>query len=65
MALPKPVRILAAVTICLFLFLFLQLFRAEPGQLKMPESAPTGKKFQEWEHDPQLDRECWAILGTT
>ena len=58
MALPKPIRILAAATICIFVFLFLQLFRSEPGQMKMPESVPAGQKYQDWGHDPQLDREC-------
>jgi hypothetical protein len=59
MTLPRPIRILAAVTICIFLFLFFQVFQSESGQVKLPESPPVvGMKYQEWDHDPQLDRKC-------
>lgn len=60
MALPRAIRLLAAATICVFLFLFLQMLRAEPGAIRLPDSGHRGKesnnKLQKWDHDPQLDR---------
>lgn len=59
MALPRAIRLLAAATICVFLFLFLQMLRAEPGAIRLPDSGHRGKesnnKLQKWDHDPQLD----------
>lgn len=64
MALPKAIRVLAALTICLLFYLGAQVFRA-PAEMQFPDvqfsapkdGAPAPKKeYQEWDHDPQLDR---------
>lgn len=59
MALPKGMRVLAALTMCIFFYLFLQILRAPAGEMQMPEKVP-GSTLQEWDHDPQLD--CtWSL----
>lgn len=63
MALPKPIRYVAALTICLFVF-FLQVFRSEPTQMNLPENVSAGSKVQAWDHDPQLDRESRHLYNT-
>ncbi|KAF2646616.1 alpha-1,2 mannosyltransferase KTR1 [Massarina eburnea CBS 473.64] len=63
MALPKAMRILGAATFFVFLFLVLQVFRAEPGALKIPETGAkegegkkeSANKLDTWDHDPQAD----------
>lgn len=59
MALPQSIRLLAALTLCIFFYMMLQLFRA-PEDLQMPghtpKKDPIAQKYQQWDHDPQLDR---------
>jgi hypothetical protein len=59
MALPKSMRYLAGATICVFVFLFVQIFKS-PGSdtpIEFPSSkTPTTKENGDWDHDPQLDR---------
>lgn len=51
MALPKSMRFLAAVTLCIFFYLVLQIFRA-PTKLQ----APSTNKLDRMEEDPNLER---------
>ncbi|KAF2731902.1 alpha-1,2 mannosyltransferase KTR1 [Polyplosphaeria fusca] len=53
MALPKGMRLLAAATLCIFVYMLAQIFRT-PGEMHFPTTPPL-KKYQEWDHDPQLD----------
>ena len=62
MALPKSIRYLAGATVCVFLYLFVQILKGpgSEGVLQIPTRLPTttgGKNFADWDHDPQLDRE--------
>ncbi|KAH7135307.1 alpha-1,2 mannosyltransferase KTR1 [Dendryphion nanum] len=56
MALPKSMRILAAVTLCLFFYMVLLIFKA-PAELAPPNKQPSSgtTKIDDWTHDPQLD----------
>lgn len=56
MALPKSMRYLAAATLCIFVYLFLQLLATPDAALQLPASKPPTSKHGEWHHDPQLDR---------
>ena len=62
MALPKSMRFLAAITLCIFVYMLLQIFKA-PAALRPPESTT---KLKTWDHDPQSDRklqfQCGAVL---
>ncbi|KAF2111312.1 alpha-1,2 mannosyltransferase KTR1 [Lophiotrema nucula] len=57
MALPRSIRILAAITTCLSVYLLVQLLKT-PGEMQFPGAggAAGGQKYQGWDHDPQLDR---------
>jgi mannosyltransferase len=58
MALPKPIRFLAAVTLCIFVFMFLQILRGPSDtNLNLPStlSSLPSLKSGTW-RDPQLDR---------
>lgn len=56
MALPKSMRILAAATMCIFVFLFVKILNAPSlEELQVPAKVPPSKDGQ-WERDPQLDR---------
>jgi mannosyltransferase len=65
MALPTSLRYLAAVTLCLLVFLFVLVFRT-PAELSYPpKTGPVtpqdgvpgwDPKLKQWNHDPQLDR---------
>jgi mannosyltransferase len=60
MTIPKPMRILGALTLCIIVFLFMQVFRAEPAAIEMPGSEKKGSKgnentLKQWTHDPQED----------
>jgi len=60
MALPKAVRFLALVTMIIFGWLVLQIFRA-PGKLDVP-----GKGSERWDdmvRDPNLDRKYRLLLA--
>jgi mannosyltransferase len=65
MALPKTIRLLAAITIVVLLYLIAQVYRA-PAELHVPDRTPpsvgsgTGK-LQQWDHDPQADREALQL----
>ena len=61
MALPKSMRALGAVTICIFFYMILQIYRA-PAEIQPPEKAgeESKSKLQNWDHDPQLDR-MWSV----
>lgn len=57
MALPKSMRYLAAATLCIFVFIFVQLLNAPQTELRLPNSragAHHGKDVGD--RDPQLDR---------
>jgi mannosyltransferase len=57
MALPKGMRYLAGATLCVFLYLFVQILKT-PGSetpIQIPNKLPTNK-LGDWDHDPQLDR---------
>lgn len=56
-------RYLAAATVCIFLFLFLQLLRSPPPQteIRVPSTKVALTKHGEWDHDPQLDRTTTLI----
>lgn len=56
MALPKSIRVLAAVTLCLFFYMVVLIFRA-PAELAPPSTPHSSdSKVGDWTHDPQLDR---------
>jgi len=48
-------RVLAAVTVIIFFYMVVQVFRA-PTELQGPGERPSTGKIQQWDHDPQLDR---------
>jgi len=50
MALPRGIRAVAAITLCIFFWLVLQIFRA-PASIDAP-----GDKSADWAHDPSSDR---------
>ena len=52
MGLPRPIRLLAAATMVLFLFLVLQIMRS-PTSVKLPGS--TAHKYDDMIRDPNLD----------
>lgn len=56
MALPRGMRILAGATLCILLFLVVELFWGEQREMEMPAKAPEPQKFVDWDHDPQQDR---------
>lgn len=58
MALPKSLRLLAIVTIVIFCWMIVQIFRA-PGQAAMGD---TKTKFDDMIRDPNLDRETMNEL---
>jgi mannosyltransferase len=61
MALPKSMRYLAGATVCIFLYLFLQILKT-PGSetpIEIPSKVATNKAG-DWDHDPQLDREYFT-----
>lgn len=74
MALPKGVRYLAGATICVFLYLFVQILRT-PGSetpIQIPNKLPSNQ-LGDWDHDPQLDRKdisyflncrVWVLIVT-
>jgi len=52
MAMPKPIRLLAAATMALFLFLVVQIMRS-PSMPKLP--GQLGNKMDDMIRDPNLD----------
>jgi hypothetical protein len=58
MALPKSMRYLAGATVCIFVYLFVQILKTPSSEtpIKIPSKLPNGK-LGDWNHDPQLDRE--------
>jgi mannosyltransferase len=61
MALPRSMRVLAALTVVIFFYMVMQIFRA-PTELQGPgEKASTGK-IQQWDHDPQLDGMILSVV---
>jgi hypothetical protein len=61
MALPKSMRYLAGATICVLVFLFVQILKAPAGEVVVPSKIPLSKDG-EWDHDPQSDRTCFPTL---
>lgn len=66
MALPKAMRYLAGVTLCIFVYLFAQIQRTSglDNVLQMPDKsrlAANGKNLGDWDHDPQQDRTATAL----
>jgi mannosyltransferase len=55
MALPKSMRFLAAVTLCIFFYMLVLIYKA-PSEIQAPSKTPPANTLQEWDHDPQLDR---------
>jgi hypothetical protein len=55
MALPKSMRYLAAATLCIFVYLFVQLLHSPQTELLIPNSKPSTQHAQ-GDRDPQLDR---------
>jgi hypothetical protein len=55
MALPKSMRYLAAATLCIFVYLFVQLLHSPQTELLIPNSKPSTQHVQ-GDRDPQLDR---------
>ena len=53
MAVPKPIRLMAAATMVLFLFLMVQIIR-KPGDIKPPGSE-SKEEMDKWSRDPNLD----------
>ena len=60
MALPKSMRYLAGATVCLFLYLSVQILKTSSSEtpIEIPSKLPTNK-LGDWDHDPQLDREYY------
>jgi len=70
MALPKPMRYLAAVTLCIFVYLFAQILSkpGPEGTLQVPDKsrlATDSKHWGDWDHDPQQDRKAAACSAST
>jgi len=55
MALPKSMRYLAAATLCIFLYLLVQLLASPHAEIQLPASKPSSLKPISKDHDPQLD----------
>ena len=53
MAVPKPIRLMAAATMVLFLFLMVQIIR-KPGDIRPPGSE-SKEEMDKWGRDPNLD----------
>lgn len=64
MAMPKPIRLLAAATMALFFFLVVQIMRS-PTTVKLPGS--TDGKMEDMVRDPNLDgmRHTSRWMGST
>jgi mannosyltransferase len=56
MALPKSMRYLAAATLCIFVFLFVQLLHTPKTELLIPSGKPSASQHGQGDRDPQLDR---------
>lgn len=59
-------RYLAGATICVFLYLFMQIMKT-PGSeppIEIPNKLPDSK-LNNWDHDPQLDRKKDAAYVIT
>jgi mannosyltransferase len=61
MALPKSMRYLAAATLCIFVYLFVQLLHTPQADVRLPGSSsrsrtPSLFKHGQADRDPQLDR---------
>jgi mannosyltransferase len=58
MALPKSMRYLAAATLCIFVYLFVQLLHTSPTELHIPTGNPSASQHGQVDpdRDPQLDR---------
>jgi mannosyltransferase len=54
MAIPRPIRLLAAATMALFVFLVIQIM-CSPGSMQLPGSADKGVKIEDMTRDPNLD----------
>jgi hypothetical protein len=57
MALPKSMRYLAAATVCIFVYLFLQILHAPQTEIHLPTSKLPGLKYSNTDREPQLDRQ--------
>jgi mannosyltransferase len=64
MALPKSMRYLAAATLCIFVYLFVQLLHTPQTSLRLPSSShdrPSSLfKHGQGDRDPQLERKFAA-----
>jgi mannosyltransferase len=56
MALPTSMRYLAAATVCILVYLFLQLVYAPQPEMQVPTSKLPGLKHGNADREPQLDR---------
>jgi mannosyltransferase len=59
MTLPRGMRYLAAATLCIFVYLFVQILHAPQAELRLPASGsnkPAGFQQGQRDHDPLLDR---------
>jgi len=59
MAIPKAIRYLAGATVCLFVYLFLQILDAPQADVRLPTNKfplPSLPKYGGADRDPQLDR---------
>lgn len=59
MAIPRPMRLLAVVTLGLFCFLLIILFR---GPTTVNQISGEHAKPENWERDPNLDRTDFTFL---
>jgi mannosyltransferase len=57
MALPKGMRYLAAATLCIFLYLFVQLLHTPHTEIQLLTTKPSVFRHGGEDRDPQLDRE--------
>jgi mannosyltransferase len=55
MALPKSMRYLAAATLCIFVYLFVQLLHSPQTELLIPNNKPSTQHVH-GDRDPLLDR---------
>lgn len=63
MALPKSMRYLAGATLCIFLYLFVQLTHSPRTEIELPSSKPSLFKPGGGDHDPQLDRRTPSLCS--
>jgi hypothetical protein len=62
MAVPKAIRYLAGATVCLLVYLFLQMLDAPQTEIRLPSTKLPLLKHGEWDHDPQRERKTHLSL---